>query len=214
MVLLGTILVALALIIICARYPPRLNPTAAGQSLTSNPWDAASTTHTIPSQESNAAAFTTPIANTRTNGASVGDLGKRVSTLSGIDKSVVGRAFHVSDSVKESCKHDTIECPVVMESLARMVKEPRDMYWAGKMEEVIQAVVDAQGSEKFVVRNLECRSSICILEVEVHDPGSVVDRYNKVIVSNLKPNGAAIGETELDASGAHFNTQLLDFSRK
>jgi hypothetical protein len=160
------------------------------------------------------AASTTPAVNTKTNGASASELGNRVSTPRGIDISVVGQAFHVSDPVKEGCKRDTIECPVVMESLARMAKEPRDMYWAAKMEEEIQAVVDAQGSEKFVVRNLECRSSICILEVEVHDPGSVVDRYNNAIVSNLKPNGAAIGETELDASGAHFNTQLLDFYRK
>jgi hypothetical protein len=88
------------------------------------------------------------------------------------------------------------------------------MYWAAKMEEEIQAVVDAQGSEKFVVRNLECRTSICILEVEVHDLGSLVPRYDNAIVSNLKPNGLVIGERELDASGAHLYTQLLDFSRK
>jgi hypothetical protein len=186
---------------------------APSQSQTLNSWDKAATAHTIPSQ-ANAAASIVPTASAKTENASVGNLGKPVSTPSGVDKSVVGQEFHVSDPVKESCKRDTIECPIVMASLTRMVKEPRDMYWAAKMEEEIQAVVDAQGSGKFVVRNLECRTSICILEVEVHDPGSAVPRYDNAIVSNLKPNGLVIGETELDASGAHFNTQLLDFSRK
>jgi hypothetical protein len=187
---------------------------AASESQALNLRHTDETAHTIPSQESNAAAATIPTTNAKTETASAGGLGKLVSRPSGMDKSVVGQAFHVSDPVKEACKRDTIECPVVMESLARMVKEPRDMYWAAKMEEEIQAAVDAQGSGKFVVRNLECRASICILEVEVHDPGSAVPRYDNAIVSNLKPNGAVIGETETDASGVHFNTQLLDFSRK
>jgi hypothetical protein len=206
--------IVLALVIIFAQYLPRLKPMAAGQSQNLNPWDTAATAHTIPSQESNGAASTIPTANTKTENASVDDLVKPLSAPSGVDKSVVGQAFQVSDAVKERCKRDTIECPVVMESLARMVKEPRDMYWAAKMEEEIQAVVDGQGSGKFVVRNLECRTSICILEVEVHDPGSLVPRYDNAIVSNLKPNGLVIAETELDASGAHFNTELLDFYRK
>src|ERR1700730_3752049 len=172
---------------------------AAGQPQTLGPWATGASAHTIPSQESIAAASRIRTANTKAENASVGDSGKSVSTSSGVDKSVVGQAFRVSDPVKESCKRDTIECPVVMESLAKMVKEPRDLYWAAKMEEEIQAVVDAQGPDKFVVRNLECRTSICILEVEVHDLGSAVPRYDNAIVSNLRPNGLVIGETELDA---------------
>src|SRR5882724_4807676 len=93
-----------------------------------------------------------------------------VSTFSGIDESVVGEAFQVSASVREGCKRDTIECPLVMDSVARMIKEPRDNDWAAKMEEKIQGAVDMQGPGKYVIRNLECRTSICILEVEIHVP--------------------------------------------
>jgi hypothetical protein len=186
----------------------------ASKAKTLTLWDSSVTAHPIPSQELNAAASTIPVANTKTEKAPVGDLGNAVSTPSGIDESVVGQAFQVSDPVKESCRRDTIECPLVMASLTRMVKEPRDMYWAGRMEEEIQAVVDAQGPGKYLVRNLECRTSVCILEVEVHDPGSFVARYDNIIVSNLKPNALVIGNTEIDPSGAHFHTELLDFSRK
>jgi hypothetical protein len=187
---------------------------AAGKSEPLTPWNSSVTAHTILSQELDAAASTDPAANTKTEKAPIGDLVKPVSTPSGIDESVVGQAFQVSDPVKESCKRDTIECPLVMDSLTRMVKEPRDMYWAARMEEEIQAVVDAQGLGKYVVRNLECRTSICILEVEVHDHGTFVARYDNVIVSNLQPNALVGGNTEIDPSGAHFHTELLDFSRK
>jgi hypothetical protein len=74
---------------------------AAGQSQTLNPWNTAATAHKIPSQESNAAATTIRASNTKTENAAVGDLGKPVSTPSGVDKSVVGQAFQVSDPIKE-----------------------------------------------------------------------------------------------------------------
>jgi hypothetical protein len=137
-----------------------------------------------------------------------------VSAFSGIDQSVAGQAFQVSGSVKEGCKHDTIECPLVMASIARMIKEPREIDWAAKMEERIQTAVDMQGPGKYVIRNLECRASTCILEVEVHVPGAFNGRYEDVITSSLRPNAMTIGVPEYDPSGTPFHVELMDFARR
>jgi hypothetical protein len=145
----------------------------------------------------------------------INDKSKRpVTSLSGIDESVVGQAFQVSASVKEGCKSDTVECPLVMASVARMVQEPRDIEWAANMEEKIQSAVDMQGPGKYVIRNLECRTSTCILEVEIHVPGAFNGRYEDVIFSSLRPNAMTISAPEYDSSGARFSVELMDFARR
>ncbi len=128
---------------------------------------------------------------------------KPTSTAPAIDESVVGQQFTVSASVKEGCKRDTIG----------MVREPRDVVWAATMEEKIQAVVDSQGPGKYVVRNLECRTSTCILEVEVHVPGTF-NGYDNSILSSLRPNAMTISMPEYESSGVRFSVELMDFARR
>ena len=130
-----------------------------------------------------------------------------------IDQAVVGQPFQISASLKEGCKSDTVECPLVMASVARMVNEPRDIDWAIKMEEKIQSAVDKQRPGRYVIRNLECRTTTCILEVESHD-GSFVARYDGAITSSLRPNGLTIGVSEYDSSGASYRLELMDFERR
>lgn len=142
------------------------------------------------------------------------EAGGQNAVAKGIDKSVAGRLFDVSESVKQACKTDTIECPLVMQSITSMIKEPRDLQWAAAMEETIQAAVDARGSDKYVTRNLECRTSICILEVEVHVPGGFNGRYDKSVTTRLTPNAAAISVAEYDSSGARFYVEVMDFHRR
>jgi hypothetical protein len=135
-------------------------------------------------------------------------------TLSGIDESVVGHAFQISASVRAGCKSDAVECPLVMASVAKMAEEPRDIDWATKMEEKIQAAVDMQGPGKYTIRNLECRTSICILELENRVPGAFGGRYEKVIASSLRPNAMTISVPEYDSSGTPFHVELMDFERR
>jgi hypothetical protein len=101
-----------------------------------------------------------------------------------------------------------------MTSVARLVKEPRDIDWAAKTEEKIQAAFDMQGPGKYVTRNVECRTSTCILEVEVHDPGAFKGRYDDSLFSILRPNALTISVPEYDASGARFLVELMDFERR
>jgi hypothetical protein len=131
----------------------------------------------------------------------------------GIDRSVKGQTFEISTSVKEGCKSDTVECPLVMTSVRRMAEEPRDLDWAAKMEATIQSAFDSQGPDKYVVRNVECRTSICILEVEVHGPGPTI-RYEDPIFTSLRPHAMTIGVREYDSSGASYHVELMDFERR
>ena len=131
----------------------------------------------------------------------------------GIDKSVKGQTFEISASVKEGCKSDAVECPLVMASVGRMAEEPRDMDWAAKMEATIQSAFDSQGPDKYVIRNVECRTSICILEVEVHGLGPTI-RYEDAIFSSLRPHAMTIGVREYDSSGASYHVELMDFERR
>jgi len=137
-----------------------------------------------------------------------------LTTLHGIDESVRGQAFEISASVKEGCKSDTIECPLVMASVGRMVEEPRDIGWATKMEAMIQFAFDTRGSGRYVIRNVECRTSICILEAEVHVPGPWIGRYDDAIFSSLRPHAMTIGVREYDSSGASYHVELMDFERR
>jgi hypothetical protein len=129
------------------------------------------------------------------------------------EKAINDIAIRRVSAPSEGCKIDTNACPIVMESLARMVKEPRDFQWASKMEETIQAAVDVHGPGIYVTRNLECRTSTCILEVEVRVPGAFPE-FESVITSSLRPNEMTISEPEYDPSGATFYVELMDFARR
>ena len=130
-----------------------------------------------------------------------------------IDVSVVGQPFQISVSVREGCKGDDSECPLVMASVAKMVAEPRDIAWAEKMEEKIQAAVDMQGPGKYVIRNLECRTSTCVLEVEIRVP-EPFPRYQDLIDSALRPHAAVTGLPEYQLSGESYRVELMDFARR
>jgi hypothetical protein len=142
------------------------------------------------------------------------DIAIKPVSMSGIDESVVDQPFQISASIREGCKGDTIECQLVMTSVARLVKEPRDIDWAAKVEEKIQAAVDTQGPGRYVIRNLECRTSTCVLEVEVHVPGAFNGRYDDSLFSSLRPNAMTISVPEYDASGTRFHVELMDFARR
>jgi hypothetical protein len=136
------------------------------------------------------------------------------ATSSGIDGSVAGQPVSISSSLRESCKSEFIECPLVMASVAKMAQEPRDNDWASKTEELLQAAADTQGPGKYLVRNVECRSSICILEVELHVPEIYPFRYEGAITSNLSPYTLTIAATEYDSLGERFIVEFKVFSRR
>lgn len=60
---------------------------------------------------------------------------------------------------------DYKNCSWAKRLVALMSAEPRDRAWADKMESDLRKWVESLASEGFILRNVECRSSWCILEV-------------------------------------------------
>lgn len=90
------------------------------------------------------------------------------------DRSVIGRPVKISPSVQTKCKEESAVigdedsfCEAAFQLVKKMVGEPRDLKWAPMTESLLQGYVHAIESEigEIVMRNLECRKSICILEV-------------------------------------------------
>jgi hypothetical protein len=89
---------------------------------------------------------------------------------------VIGRPFPVSASVEDECTEmvarlgDQSPCALRIELLSRMAQEPRDPVWAATTEKKIRDFV-ATEADQFTIRAVECRQSICALEVEsIHGP--------------------------------------------
>jgi hypothetical protein len=101
------------------------------------------------------------------------DGGKNVSQVFGTDSAVIGTPFPVSASVTARCTRDKIVCPHVYKKLAQFTQESRDNAWAAQEEADIQTQIESLGPDKYSIRNLECRTTICAVEVS----SSVPERY-------------------------------------
>ena len=91
-------------------------------------------------------------------------------------RSVIGRPFPVSATVlssRERClKSDPHpeNCNVVFRDLEQFSKESRSVPWATDMEFRLRSHVEKVGDLRYAVRSLECRTSLCALEVTfTHD---------------------------------------------
>lgn len=64
-------------------------------------------------------------------------------------------------------------CAWAKRLLALMSAEPRDSVWAEKMESDLRRWVESLASGGFTLRNVECRSSWCVLEVGSTQAGTI-----------------------------------------
>lgn len=86
--------------------------------------------------------------------------------------SVVGRPFPISKSVAnsaDSCKRDlaisrNAPCGELFRLLSVFAEEPRDPDWADDIETRLYELV-MKDADRFVVRAIECRTSLCVAEV-------------------------------------------------
>jgi hypothetical protein len=85
---------------------------------------------------------------------------------------VAGDPFVVPDSILAACNDPGIKaghiCKGFYADLAQMAKEPRDSAWASDMEEKLQAYVEKEFKDASI-RNIDCRTSLCAIEVESTD---------------------------------------------
>lgn len=76
----------------------------------------------------------------------------------------VGRPFPVSASVEDSCNQREDGCAETRTALSKFAQQPRDRAWATDTEAKLLAFMSAE-PDKYTVRALECRTSLCVAEV-------------------------------------------------
>jgi hypothetical protein len=112
----------------------------------------------------------------RTTAPSV-NLGSEAKESAAVDSiqrpGVVGGPLVVPDSVSAACMDPGIKgahiCDKLYADLARMAKEPRDSAWSGQMEETLQAYVEQRFPDA-TIQNIDCRTSLCEMEVQSTNP--------------------------------------------
>jgi len=84
----------------------------------------------------------------------------------GDPNAVIGRPFPVSESVISQCRPDEgvgpPSCVNILELLARMAEEPRDLRWARETEASLHEW--ASQLPDTTIRAIECRTSLCAIE--------------------------------------------------
>jgi len=80
-----------------------------------------------------------------------------------IDERVIGREFPISESLRKACEDElSVED---LERIERFAGEPRDRGWAAGAEELLYSMIEAR-SPDFAARRIECRKTVCLMEVE------------------------------------------------
>jgi hypothetical protein len=127
------------------------------------------------------------------------------------DRSVIDRPFPVSASVVAGCR--LVACPELDEALAKFSAEPRDSMWAPGVEQELRDFVDAQ-SGKYTIRNIECRSTMCMVEV-ASISGSFLEgismspQLDKLLLSGVGGFGY-----ERDPSSARVTVTTIPYNRR
>jgi hypothetical protein len=117
--------------------------------------------------------------------------GKRSGTASGMKRTgMAGGQFVMSNSILVACNDPGIKgahtCDRLYADLAQITKEPRDVTWASDMEEKLQAYVE-QTFKDASIRNIDCRTSLCAMEVQTEDPtiAAVFHPYPQPLLNQL-----------------------------
>jgi hypothetical protein len=138
--------------------------------------------------------------------------GEHSRQVFGTDQSVIGTPFSVSASVTTRCTRDKGICRVVYKKLAEFAEEPRDNAWASEAEANIQNQIESLGSDKYSIRNLECRTSICAVEVSSSSNQYLGMAYYYMVKYSLSQDLGTTGY-ETDPLGARVDVTLMTFTR-
>jgi hypothetical protein len=133
---------------------------------------------------------------------------------------VVGRAFPVSASVEEWRKQCVAElgeidvCNYEHDLLKSFAKERRDNAWARETESRLRNhVLTSDGGNKYQLRAVECRTTLCALEVESQYGGYHGMTYPESEAIGLRDRGGH-GGYETIASGVRITVTLYIFARR
>jgi hypothetical protein len=143
----------------------------------------------------------------------------------GVDFSVVGSAFPVSESILAACdptRHaygTDSSCEPNRKFLAEFAGEPREEPWATYGERAIRALVELEPGTvtpravTYTIRAVECRTSICFLETASNMGAFTTQLYYFEKTSGLRA-ASAIHSSELDEHGTEVRVTFWPFVRK
>ena len=130
-----------------------------------------------------------------------------------IDTSAVGTPFTVSASVENDCKLDKTVCSLVSQQLEKFSQEGRDTAWADQAEADLQDYIASRGTGKFLIRNIECRATICVVEV-----ASLFGQYLPMDEADQVKYGLIDGHdawgSEPDPTGVEIAVTLTTYTRR
>jgi len=133
---------------------------------------------------------------------------------------IIGQRFPISASVEAPCSQQAkrgneAQCGEVLPLLSEMSQEPRDETWAPAMEEKLRNLIMNEPAP-FEIRDIECRTSLCAVEVaSANGAFYIIPRISSDVElsENLLVWTAAFGY-ELNPSGAKITVTLPVLKRR
>jgi hypothetical protein len=132
--------------------------------------------------------------------------------------SVKGRPFPVSDTILASrrrCMDDGADselCERVFRDLEALREEQRSVPWASNVESPLARRVEEAGGRLGVVRRLECRASLCALEVVSDGYAYQHLSHDEILSLGLKDGWVEFGR-ELQPDGRSLLVTLWTYRR-
>jgi hypothetical protein len=95
-----------------------------------------------------------------------------------------------------------------------MTEEPRDPEWAPAAESMLRDFIETTDPGKFSIRALECRTSICAVEVEsIYGPFSGRVLGYEPLADELRRDAPMLG-FEADEFGTRMTVTVFTFIRR
>jgi hypothetical protein len=210
-----------------AATPPAISRMDSVTSHSDSPSDLRKSNNVIPGQSPESLsgeihpsgpASTNPAVTPRQDSGSESQTPSSVNTEASDPAAVIGRPFPVSASVVAKCRSWSTKggneiCDEVHRTLSEMAQEPRDPAWATDMEAKLRNLVLAQEPGDLSIRSIECRQSLCAVEVTSLIGPYCELHYDDLVKINMS-NGLCIHGRETGPSGARVIVSLESFSRR
>jgi len=123
---------------------------------------------------------------------------------------VIGRPFKISPSVEAGCK--VITCPEMDRDLAKFAQQARDPAWASEMEARLEDYIETSEPNKYQIRNVECRTSMCYVEVASIYGQLLPPQYDSPMDRWLIGGSSEFGY-KVDPSSARITITVMPFYR-
>ncbi len=128
-------------------------------------------------------------------------------------RSILRQPYVLSESIKEECARIAhlakADCNDHLSAIARLENEVRDAGWADATEASIRLIVESEPGYR--VRSLECRSSICALEVE--SPTDVFSQKHFQAISARISDIDRVFTYEYPSQGVRVKVTSITFQR-